>query len=229
MAADAATHLPKGLTANDRKAMLELLGFGAQSRILSSPVPLGGYQGFEMGLSSEYIPIDDIGTLGDKKTNAKGEFNVVELTLGKGLAYNVDTLFHVTPMPQNEGIFAFGGQLRWGFHEFQRFPAIMSFVFHGSGANFQNLLDTRTTGADFIVTVAMDGAAVYFGGGPIRTIGTFIGGASGINAEGDTIDEDLNGTHSVAGLSMNFGMMFLALEVDRVEQSTYGGRLGVRF
>lgn len=211
--------------------MLQLLGYGAQSKILSSPVPLGGYQGFEVGLSSEYIPIDDLGALGDKDTNAKGEFSFLSLTLGKGLAYNIDTFLHLTPMPQEEGVFAFGGQIRWGFHEFQRFPAIMSFVLHGAGANYANLLDTRTTGGDLIVTVAMDGAAVYFGGGPIRTIGTFVGGPAGqsFTAEGETRDEDLYGTHSVAGLSMNLGMTYLALEIDRVEQSTYGARVGCRF
>lgn len=228
-AASAATHFPKNLSGDDRKTMLGLVGYGSQSKLLSSPVPLGGHDGFEMGLSSEYIPIEDVSGLGDKKTDAKGEYNLLTLTVGKGLAYNVDTFLHVTPMPQSEGIFAYGGHLRWGFHEFQRFPAVASFVLHGSGANYDNLVNTRTTGADLVVTVAMDDAALYFGGGPIRTIGTFIGGPNGITAEGTTIDEDLTGLHSVFGLSIAFGSVFAAFEVDRVVQSTYGARLGVRF
>lgn len=228
-AAPAAVDLPKALNESDRERMLQILGFGSQSKLLSSPVPLGGSEGFEVGLSSEYIPIDDLGALGDKQTNAQGEFNSLVLAVGKGLAHNVDTFFHFTPMPQGEGVFLYGGQLRWGFHEFARFPAVASVVVHMSGANYANLLDTRTTGADLVVTVAMEEAALYFGGGPIRSLGTFQGGVKGITAEGVTVDTDLSAVHTVFGLSIGFGRAFFALEIDRVEQSVYGGRLGMRF
>lgn len=224
----AAMVLPKNLTPSDRKTMLEVLGFGSQTKILSSPVPLGGKQGFELGLSSEYIPIEDLTGLGDKP-DLKGEFNYLTLTLGKGLFYNVDTFIHLTPIPQSEGFFAYGGQLRWGFYEFQRFPGVLSFVLHGAGANYSNLLNTRTTGADLVMTVAIDEASLYFGAGTIHTIGSFAGGTGGITIEGTGQNEDLVGIHTVFGLSLNFGSVFLALEVDRVTQSVYGGRLGYHF
>jgi hypothetical protein len=216
------------LSKNDRTAVLGILGFGSQMKMLSSPVPLGGKQGFEFGISSEYIPVEDLGGLG-AKSNAKGEYNYMNLSVGKGLPYNVDTYFQFTPLPQSEGVFGYGAQLRWGFYEFRRFPAVMSMVFHGSGTNFSNLLSVRTTGADLVMTVAMDEAALYFGAGTIRTIGTFMGGASGITVDGKTAEEDLLDVHTVFGLSLAFDRVFLALEVDRVVQSSYSARLGYRF
>lgn len=227
-AASAAISLPKNLSESDRETMLQILGFGSQAKLLSSPVPLGGKQGFEVGLSSEYIPIEDLSGLGDKP-DVKGEYNYLMLTFGKGLFYNLDTFFHLTPIPQSEGLFAYGAQLRWGFYEFQRFPGLFSMILHGSGANYANVLNTRTTGADLVMTVAIDEASLYFGTGIIRTVGTFAGGPEGITAEGTRQDADLSDVHTVFGLSLNFGPVFLALEVDRVTQSVYGGRLGYRF
>lgn len=220
--------LPKNLSRSDQKVALEILGFGSQAKLLSSPVPLGGKQGFEFGLSSEYIPVSDIGTLGSK-SSTKGEFNFLNLSVGKGLPYNVDTFLQFTPIPQSDGAFGYGGHLRWGFLEFERFPAIMSFLVHGNGMNFSNVLATRTTGLDLVVTVAVDEASLYFGGGTMRSIGTFNGGTGGITASNETEEMDLSGAHAVFGLSFNFEKVFLALEVDRVVQSVYAGRLGYRF
>lgn len=225
---EAAFRLPKQLGAEDRKAVLRTLGFGSQAKLLSSPVPLGGRQGFEFGLSSEYVPIGDLAGLGDRP-DVKGEYNLLNLTFGKGLYHNVDTLFSFTPSPQTEQVFGYGAHLRWGFHEFERFPAVTSLVIHGSGMNFANLLSTRTTGFDLVMCVAMEESALFFGAGPIRTIGTFVGGADGITAEQLTAEEDLLGFHTVFGLSLRFEKVELTLEVDRVVQSSYGGRLGYRF
>lgn len=224
----AAFRLPKQLDSEDRKSVLRILGFGSQTKLLSSPVPLGGREGFEFGLSSEYIPIGDLAGLGDQP-DVKGEHNILNLGFGKGLYHNVDVLFSFTPSPQSEQIFGYGAHLRWGFHEFSRFPAVLSLVMHGNGMNFANLLSTRTTGADVIMTVAMDESALFFGGGTIRTIGTFMGGADGITLDQKTAEEDMTGFHTVFGFSLRFERIELTLEVDRVVQSTYGARLGYRF
>lgn len=217
------------MTSSDRQIALKILGFGSQAKMFSSPVPLGGSQGFEFGLSSEYILAEDVTKLGAKSANDVKEFNYFTLSMGKGLPHNVDTYAYFTPFPQDEGVSGFGGFVRWGFYEFLRFPAVMSLVLHGSGTNFQNLLNTRTTGSDLLLTVAMPEASLYFGGGPIRTIGSFTGGAFGITAEGTTVEEDLVDMHSVFGLSIQFSSLFVAFEVNRVAQSVYGAKIGFRF
>ncbi|HWU43177.1 MAG TPA: hypothetical protein VN132_07060, partial [Bdellovibrio sp.] len=173
--------LPKGLSPSDQKRALEILGFGTASKILDNPYPLGGYTGFEVGLTSEFIPVEDLANLGNK-TSDSGEFNYYTLTLGKGFYYNVDALLYFTPAIQSQKVQNFGGQLRWGFYEASFFPISFSAIIYAGGANFSNLINVTTTGLDLVATVAIDNVAIYFGEGRVRAQGTFIGGADGITA-----------------------------------------------
>lgn len=226
--ASAAFEFPKNLNTADRVSLLKILGFGSQSKILTAPVPLGGYQGFEFALSSEYISTKEVGTLGSKPRTQE-EINYYTLSLGKGLAYNMDLLANLTPLNQQEGVQAYGVQWRWGFYELDQFPAIFSFVFHGSGANFQNVLNTRTTGADLTLTVSIDDLSLYLGTGYLRSLGRFMGGAGGITAETTTQDEEVSSPHFVGGLMFKFNQFIVSVFTDRATQATYGASLGYRF
>jgi hypothetical protein len=224
----AAKNLPKNLTPAEQNRTLEILGFGSASKILNNPYPLGGYSGIELGLSTEYIPVDDLATLGSGTTE-HGEFNYYTLTLGKGLYYNVDTYVYFTPSVQGEDFQNFGAQVRWGFYEFKFFPLSLSAVLYGGGANFSNLINISTFGADLIATVNMDNVAIYAGGGSIRAVGKFIGGAAGITASQDTEEQDLVEVHSVFGINIGLAKMFIAMEIDRYTDTVYSGKLGFRF
>lgn len=90
--------------------------FGSASKVLDNPYPLGGYTGIEFGLASEFIPVEDLASLGSKTTD-KGEYNYYTLTLGKGLYYNVDMHAYFTPFGQAEKMQSYGAQIRWGFYE----------------------------------------------------------------------------------------------------------------
>ncbi len=230
----AALQIPKNLGTDDRKNLLGILGYGSQTRLLSSPVPLGGHQGFEVGVSTESVPVQDLAGLGSH-TGSQSEFEMVNISFAKGIANNFDVFMQCTPLPQTDNVFTYGAAVRWGVHEFQHFPGLLSVVAHASGANYLNVLDARTTGADLVMTVALDDISVYFGGGPIQAFGSFVGGTDGITAPvggastSVTMDTSLNDTHTVFGAAMAFDKVFLALEVDRVVQSVYGARFGVRF
>lgn len=220
--------LPRNLSSSDRQQVLSALGFGSKAKILSSPVPLGGDEGVEIGLSNETILLSDLVGLGIGGTSDR-ETSYQVLTFGKGLVYNIDTFFHVTPLLRKDGIFGYGAHARWGFWEFESFPAVMSAVLHGSGMNYGNVLSTRTTGFDILTTIAIEDVALYFGGGKIRTIGTFSGGDNGLTREGNTKDEDLSDLHTVFGLSLSFQKLFLTLELDRVIQTSYAVRISYRY
>ncbi|XGC80325.1 hypothetical protein ACES2L_13415 [Bdellovibrio bacteriovorus] len=224
----AATTLPKGLNATDRIRALQILGFGSASKILDNPYPLGGYSGIEVGLSSEFIPIEDLARLGTKTTD-RGELNYYTLTFGKGLYYNVDTHLYFTPSLQSEKVQAFGGQLRWGFYEAKFFPLSLTSILYAGGANFSNLINISTIGADFVATVSMDNVAIYFGGGKVRAIGKFIGGADGITDNAETVEQDETENHTVFGVSFDVARFFVALEIDRYSDSIYSTKLGFRF
>lgn len=226
--AAAASDLPRNLTPADQKRALEILGLGTASKVLDNPYPLGGYTGVEIGLTSEFIPLEDLSNLGDK-TNDSGEFNYFTLTIGKGLYYNIDTLLYFTPAIQTQKVQSFGGQLRWGFYEANFFPISFSVMAYAGGANFSNLINVTTVGADLIATVAIDNVALYFGQGRISARGTFIGGADGITKSKDTEKQSSDESHTLAGINVNVAKFFVALEIDRYVDSVYSGKLGFRF
>ena len=222
------TTLPKGLNATDRERMLEALGFGSAMKMLSSPYPLGGYSGVEVGLSSEYISMADVAVLG-AKTNSRSDLNYFNLTVGKGLYHNVDLLIQFIPMPQEESISGFGGQLRFGFYQANFMPLNLSFVTSATSTNFYNLIGAETTGYDLVASVNMKDVSLFFGAGQARSSGTFIGGANGITSSGTTENTNVSSPHTVFGISIKMANVFLALEVDRFVQSSYAGKLGLRF
>lgn len=224
----AAMSLPRNLNTLDRETTLGILGFGSATKLLSSPYPLGGYDGIEVGLNSEYIPLSDVASLGSK-SNSRSDINYFNVVLGKGLFYNIDILMQFIPMPQDESISGFGAQLRWGFYETKFMPAALSVVFHGSSTNFNNLLGSETTGIDLVGSVNMRDVSLFFGAGQARSVGSFVGGTDGITNTGNTETADVASPHTVFGISIKMSNVFLALEVDRYVQSTYAGKLGLRF
>lgn len=220
--------LPKNLSASERETTLNILGFGAASKLLSSPYPLGGFQGVEVGFTSEFIPLSEVASLG-AKSPSRTDLNYFNLTIGKGLFYNVDVLLHFIPMPQDESISGYGGQVRWGFYETKFMPAALSLVIHGSGTNFSNVLSAETSGLDLVGSVNMRDVSLFFGTGQARSVGSFVGGAGGVTDSGNTEATDVSSPHTVFGISVKMSNVFLALEVDRYVQSTYAGKLGLRF
>ena len=81
--------LPKNLDTKAQIRALEILGYGSAAKILDNPYPLGGNLGIELGLTTDFIPLDDLANLGNK-THDASEFNYFTLTLGKGLYNNLD-------------------------------------------------------------------------------------------------------------------------------------------
>jgi hypothetical protein len=228
-AAFAATSLiPKNLNKTDREMTVEALGFGSAAKLLSSPYPLGGYSGVEVSVSSEYIPMADVSVLG-AKTTARADLNYLNVVVGKGLYYNVDLLLQFIPMPQDASISGFGGQLRWGFYQTSFMPGNLSVVVHGSSTNFYNVLGTETSGVDLVGSMNMKDVSLFFGAGQARSVGSFIGGTGGVTESGNSESSDVYSPHTVFGISIKMSSVFLALEVDRYVQSTYAGKVGVRF
>ncbi|AHZ83649.1 hypothetical protein Bb109J_c3040 [Bdellovibrio bacteriovorus] len=224
----AATDLPRNLTQGDQIRTLQILGFGSASKILDNPYPLGGYTGIEVGLSTEFIPAEDLSALGSK-TQDKGEFSFYTLTIGKGLYYNIDAHVYFTPTVQEEKMQNFGAQLRWGFYEASFFPLTLTAMVYGGGANFSNLINVSSMGYDLIATVTMNRLAIYVGGGRLRAIGTFIGGPDGITADQNTVTQDIVEDHAVFGINVDIAKMFIAMQIDRYADSVYSGKIGFRF
>lgn len=225
--------LPRRLNEEERLTALEIFGFGTASKLLSNPYPMGGHEGFEFGLTSEYIPVQDISGLGSK-TSTHTEYNYHSLTFGKGFFYNIDALIHFTPFPQPEDFSNYGGQIRWGFYDFKFIPGGLSLILHRSESNFASLIITKTTGYDLVATVNLEDVVLYFGMGQARSTGVFMGGDpltayKGITDNGETIEHEKERFHTLFGLSLSFDKLFFGIEINRFVVSSYAAKLGYRF
>ncbi len=226
--------------------MLEILGFGSISKVLGDPFPLGGYSGYEIGLSYELIPTQNISALGEISSARKqNETSYQILTLGKGLFHNFDVYFQAAPFGQTENISQYGGQLRWGFYQSEKFPLYASFILHGTSTQFNNVFSANTQGLDLVAGFHVDDVTVYFGAGSVKAQGLFMGGNPGITDQKDPnltpdpsypgtvlkqgVQESLTQTHYLAGLNLKFSQVFIAFQLDRASYITYSTKLGFRF
>ncbi len=233
--------IPRRMSESDRHIALQILGFGSASKILTSPFPLGGHPGYEVGLTTEYLQVQDLASLGDKSTRNR-ELNFNSFSIAKGLFYNIDTAFQFTPAFQKEDVSSYAAQIRWGFYEFPFIPGGLSFVLNRSDTNYGNLLNTRTTGQDLVATIVVEDVSLYFGVGTASSIGTFSGGTQAGTATESTTDnctpasaycsssnEELQEVHTLFGVSLAFNQLFAALEIDRYFLSTYSAKVGWKF
>lgn len=238
--AQAERFVPRRMNDSERQIALQILGFGSASKILGNPFPLGGHSGFEVGVSSEYLQVQDLASLGDKSTRNR-ELNYNSFSVAKGLFYNIDTAIHFTPAFQKEDLSSYGAQVRWGFYQFPFLPGGLSLVFDRSETNYGNLLSTQTTGQDLIATVVVEDVALYFGIGQATSVGNFNGGTlNGTTTESTTdacftatycssVNQQLRQLHTVFGINVSFNEFFGAVEINRYFISSYAAKIGWKF
>lgn len=253
MVARAAFQIPHGLGESDRHEIIRTLGLNSATKLLDNPYPLGGYSGFEIGLSAEFIDIRDIRRLGcvpgatgcaNKSYSDESAWNYSRLTLGKGVYQNVDVFFHFIPPLGSGHASDYGAALRWSFYQAEFLPINISAVGHFDQLNYSDAFINRNVGADLIVGVSVDNFALFFGGGTIQATGTFIGtnGADcesctvvdpppqeTLDSQSHTVTNTVIATHTVVGLSVHFENLFAAAEVDRYQDAVYSLKVGLRF
>lgn len=242
--------IPKGLSESDRHEIIRTLGLNAATKMLDNPYPLGGFSGFEVGLSTEFIDIRDIRRLGcqigqpgcqNTSYSDESEWRYSRLTIGKGLYEDIDMFFHfLTPMG-GTNVSDYGGALRWSFYQARFLPINVALIGHFDQLNYRDTFTNRNIGAEIMVGVNVDNFALYFGGGSIQAAGTFTGkDANGVCGPGctvnDSVDPDshtvtdhVNTTHTVVGLSLHYDNLFGAAEVDRYQDAVYSLKVGMRF
>lgn len=228
----AVTVFPLNLDKVERQALLSTMGFGTAPKVLSNPYPLGGYEGWEFGASSEFLSLQKVAGLGSApvgQTVSRGEFNFYNLSLSKGIYQNIDTALSFMPSLQGESIAGFGVSLRWTFYESPYIPLALATNIYGGGVNIQSKLSSQTTGIDLLCTMAMDDLALYFGVGQAKVVGVFTGGTGGLTDNGETTKEGLSSSHSLFGLAFQLSKMQIAFQVDRYVDPTYGLKVGLRY
>jgi hypothetical protein len=221
--------IPNQLSQSDRVEALRILGIGSSSKLLSGPYPLGGYLGFELGVSVENLPVDDIGRLGARLPTPQQSVSFPKFSIGKGLYNDIDVFLQFTPYTRQDELSQFGGILRWSLHEAKFLPITTAILLHFNSGNIGNILSTRSYGIDLVSGITSDEVALYAGVGFIEATGSFIGGTSGITDSGQVESESVSGSHSLLGASIHFSKIFVALQIDRYSVPVFSTKIGVRF
>jgi hypothetical protein len=214
---------------------------------LSNPYPLGGYSGFEVGLSMEFIDTRDLRRLGCTPNGGScpdyhddSEWRYSRLTIGKGLYDDIDIFFSMMTPLGGVRTSDYGGMLRWSFYQAEFLPINLSLILHANQLNYADTFMDRNIGGELLAGVNVDNFAVYFGGGLLESTGTFISCASGdtcavdpsdvgVNADTHHVSHTVHDTHTVVGFSLHYLNLFTAAQVDRYSDAVYSMKVGLRF
>jgi hypothetical protein len=240
--------IPKGLSGGDQEDLIKILGLGTAVKMASNPYPLGGYSGFEIGMDVNFINVDQLSRLGCEPgssgcpNNARSdeqEFSYAKITLGKGLYENVDLFLSFSPFISGDSFSDFGGSLRWTFYEARLLPIHLLVLLSGNQVNFENKFTSQNLSVDLLAGINVDDVSVYFGGGQIRSKGTFTGGNSddgtispgdpSLDAATNTATHVVHRFHTVVGASLEWKPLFIAGEINRYEDSVYTLKAGIRY
>lgn len=246
-----ALELPKGLTQADRADVVQTIGLGSSTKMLTNPYPLGGYSGFEVGYSIEFINIRDINHLGCSVGTAgcpnshvpdDDEFRFSRFTIGKGLYHDVDVFFSFAPPIGGSNISDYGAALRWAFYQAEFLPITFSTVFHTNRMNVGDDFIGLNFGAELMMGITVDSFSLYFGGGEIWSKGTFtvyrdstnpgsgtVDPADPATTDANTVNESTQQMHAVVGFSVQYENLFSAAEIDHYHDSVYSLKVGTRF
>ncbi len=219
--------LPNQLHQADRRSALQIMAPATSSRLLSSPYPLGGWDGFEIGISRHYVPTTYLSELGNKPANAS-DFEYPLLTLGKGLYYNLDLFLSIVPMAQSESINHFSSQIRYQFWESLSQVFRISGILYAGTTTLNNQLNMQCYGFDLVGTTTIDRVSLYLGLGTSFANGRFIGGAGGLTDTQLTEVETSTLAHQLIGLEWPIANFFWAAEVDRFKIPYYALKVGYR-
>ncbi len=234
-----ALDIPRGLNSAARGDITRILGVSSAPKMLTNPYPLGGYSGFEVGVSMEVINTREIQRLGTSSNSDQEELRYSRLTIGKGLYHDVDVFFHAVPPVSNVGISDYGASLRWAFFQAEFLPIHSSLWVYGNQINYQNSFMNQNVGGDLVLGLNVDNFAVYFGMGMVYAKGTFIGGNTGsatvppndpdLNKDTNVARMDVRSIHSVVGCTISFLDFFVSGQIDRYTDPVYSAKFGVRY
>lgn len=234
-----AIDIPKGLNSNARMDVTRILGVTSSPKMLTNPYPLGGYSGFELGLSMEVINTRELQRVGTSSTSDQEELRYTRLTIGKGLFHDVDFFLHAIPPIANVSISDYGASVRWAFYQAEFLPIHSSLWVYGNQINYQNSFMNQNLGGDLVFGLNVDNFAVYFGMGMIYSKGSFLGGNSGsgtvasgdpeLNNDTNLARTDLRTVHSVVGCTVSFMDFFVSGQIDRYSDPVYSAKFGIRY
>lgn len=213
------------LSEEDRREVVKTLGHASSLKVLGDPYPLGGYSGFEFGITIESVPTESFVDLGDK--TAGGELLTYPVvSIGKGLYHNIDIFGHFSLFGTENRVGVYGGMIRWGFYESPAMPLTLSLSLQTSSNNFDNLITGEVFAALLNMGLNFKKTSLYMGLGKVNSKAEFSKDLNNTPSSETVSAED---TQFKVGGVYHLRPYFIAVEFNRYVISHFSARLGIRF
>jgi hypothetical protein len=230
--ADAGILIPDSLSNRDQVEVVRILGLGTSTRTLNDPWPLGGYRGFEVGLSLETLPAEDLSRLGAGLASPQADASYPKISIGKGLFYDLDVFLQFIPYSPRNELSQFGGLIRRRVWTGRQLPLVATVSFHGNQSNIRNQLTMRSLGADLTLGLTVNNVSLYTQFGLASARGHFVGGPFGLTESSASELQSVDGTHVGLGLVVHSWVptwpIFAAFQIDRYHINVLSARVGLR-
>jgi hypothetical protein len=164
----------QSLTPRDRTYLTEEIGLSLGSFYGESLLPLG--TSLRLGLSHRYLRRPSLEGSSLLEDFSIGALSWTEITLTKGLYYDVDFFLSLKPLFTKTQFSSVGGGLRWGFYTMTEFPVHWVVSSSAQISNGNNRVIFYNQVFDLLAQYQGESHFVYTGLGSIFTQGTFIGG-----------------------------------------------------
>lgn len=224
--------LPRGMSSDDRKVTMQILGFGTTTKFSSNPFPLGGWSGVEISVNQEFVPVEKLRDLG-ANPGTKGNLTYTQLSLGKGFYKDFDGFVSFTLPRQQSEAQNYSGLLRWAFYDLDAQRYLATAAVHGQGLNVANLFTSESFGYDLILSRVDSWWSIYAGAGWVQVKTRFIGNPANINegltANGQTVIESEDHARTFVGLQTRYQNYFAVAEIQRVYENAYSLKIGYRY
>lgn len=227
--AQAAVQIPKALSTQDQAEIVRVLGPGTAAKSMSSPYSLGGYTGLEVSVLVDSLDTSSFASLGDRLATAQPNNSVPKLSVGKGLYGDLDVFLQFSPYNKATEVSQFGALARWSFFEAASLPVASTLQLHMTNANFSNLVNTQTSGVDWLTGIQVDDISLYGGLGWMRVSGRFVGGTAGVTATQTEQVTEFSALRVQAGANLRYNALTFGLQLDRVTTSHLSFKVGFLF
>jgi hypothetical protein len=225
-----AFRLPTQMTPSQQRSVTETLAFGSSAKHLTNPFPLGGYSGFEIGVSHQILDASDVAILAGSDGTGRS-LGITQLGIAKGVYGNMDFHFNFSPWATADGLTSAQGLVKWGFYQADFLPLNAALSAHFTHFTIDSAFTSTTIGGDLLTGLNFTNLAFYLGLGFLDATGNFAGGvgAESTTLSGSTERVRVKRLHGLVGASYHLDPLFVVLQADRYRDLVFSTKVGLRF
>jgi hypothetical protein len=229
-----AIQIPSSLSRTDLDDVTQILGHSTATKFLSNPYSLGGYSGFEVGVTTEFVDTTDLSNLGSG-TEKDSSFQYNRISIGKGLFGDGDVFIHFIPFSSSNEVSEYGGLFKWNFYQAKFLPLSLSAVGHYNSINVDDSFVNEIFGWSLMGGITLRQFSLYWGTGSQRARSTFSSQVLDLTDPNITLNSTntfitrSSQSHSYVGAQIEISSLFLAAQIDRYQEPVYSAKIGVRF